>query len=240
MPFDPTAIVDGPWLRQTAHHELRVAWSSSAPPGTTFQVYIDRRLAWSGTATVAFFPVPLDHARVWVGSVWPGEETTDFGADLIDPYGDGDRANLSWYGGRYLDPNLVSFQIVGGPSAAGAGRGGAGRGGAGSGGEAAIVPASHSGVWRDGAGRGRAGRGGAGYAEVSYSWQSGPLTSGSWTFTVAPVGLAGIVGPPASIMVTIMAPPGPPAPLSLGGPRVNYTYDPSTRIASIVWGASPG
>ena len=88
--------------------ELYIAWTSSALAGATFQVYVDRRLAWAGRQRFCYVPLP-DEAigrNVWieVGTVDPGELTRDFSASLSGPGGTGDRVWLTWLGGTYLDP----------------------------------------------------------------------------------------------------------------------------------------
>jgi len=259
MPFDDTPIASV-LARQTAHHELRVSWTSSAPPGTAYQVYLDKRLAWVGAALVAFFRVPTRRTRVWVGAVAPGEEAEDFSSSLSDPYGSGDRADLTWYGGRYLDPGLVGFRVYASPQAIGFGRGGFGgggfgdsdfgfgrsgfgRGGFGIGPTELVpldtIPATSLGRWLDGFGRGRMGEGGFGHAEVKYTWQSGPLGPGAWRFGVSPLDSAGNAGPMMLDTVAISAPPRPPASPGPGLGRLAHSYDAPSRTLTLAWSPSP-
>ena len=88
--------------------ELFVSWTSSAPPDTTYQVYVDHRLSWFGMAQQCHVPIPSNAAgrNVWVevGTVDPGDASVDFSSSLTGPGGPGDRALLSWLGGTYLDP----------------------------------------------------------------------------------------------------------------------------------------
>lgn len=75
--------------------EFYVSWTSSAPLGTVFQVYVDRRLTWFGKTRFCHAPIPAGSSRrnVWieVGTVDSAEQTTDFSASLTGPGGTGDR-----------------------------------------------------------------------------------------------------------------------------------------------------
>jgi hypothetical protein len=241
MPFDPSVITSGPICRQTPHNELRVSWTSSAPPDTTYQIYVDRRLAWSGTATAARFPLGPGRRRIWVGAVAPGEDREDFSGSLVDPYGGPDRARLDWAGGRHLDPTLAAFAILSSPTPLGFGRPGFGAGsfgvGPGSDVRVATVPGTSLGRWMDGFGRGGFGKAGFGVAEVSYSWTSGPLAPGTWRYSVVPIDAAGNLGTPQATTVAIVGPPRPPAPLGPGKARVGYSI--SGTVLIVFWNPSP-
>ena len=101
MAFSQTGITD---VHVVANGpDLFVAWSSTVPFGTTFQVYVNRRLAWYGVSQRCHVPVPagnLGH-NIWVevGTVGPNEPTRDFSASLVAPGGRSERARLSWWGG---------------------------------------------------------------------------------------------------------------------------------------------
>jgi hypothetical protein len=228
---DVSALQDGP--------EIYVSWTSSAPPGTTFQVYVDRRLTWYGPGTFCHIPIPADsQARnVWieVGTVGPGEGPRDFSQGLSGPGGTGPRAILTWLGGSYLDPtghdDVRSFKIYqssapGGPVNFGT--------------AVATIAVYPGGTLTDGFGLGGFGSGGFGRAASSYSWTSDPLGSGAWTFAVVPYDHAGNAqGTPGTTSVTIAAAPRPPAG-DANGDRLTYSYaGPATRQVALNWLASP-
>ena len=49
--------------------------------------------------------------RIDIGTVLPGEEQTDFSADL--PSAPARRAELSWLGGTFEDPDIAGFRVFG-------------------------------------------------------------------------------------------------------------------------------
>lgn len=225
MPFSQASITAGPTLSD-ADLELRVAWSSSSPAGTAFQVYLGRTLAWSGTATVAFLPRPPSQVEVAVGAVGPGEESTDFGASLPGPPGSARRPSLSWLGGRYLDDTLDHFAVYRSPSAGAA---------VDMASPVGVVNAAEQGIWHDGYGDGGYGDGGYGAAPQVYRWSSpDPLGPGDWWFAVVPVDAAGNQGPPVLSPVTVVAPPDPPA-IGPDRARLRLAYNPTTRVATLSW-----
>ena len=228
---DVRAVRDGP--------EVFVTWSTSSPPGTHFQVYVDRRLAWSGSSRACYVPAPADaigrNAWIEVGTVAPSEVDRDFSANLAGPGGSGNRVCLTWRGGTYLDATLrddirgfrvFRSAIAGGPVDYSAPVG--------------AVVAYPGGVLADGFGVGGFGQGGFGKAAMNYQWYSGPLDTGNWTFAVVPYDAAGNVqGSPTPMNVTILAAPRPPA-ADANGRRLNYTpANPATRVVTLNWLASP-
>lgn len=230
MPFDQSTIVDvAPpvWDGST----LQLSWTSTAPPGTTFQVYMARRLAWSGTARWVSLTMPDSRVRVDVGAVGAGEGDVDFSAAL--PGATADRVTLSWLGGTYLDPtgrdDVQGFRVFGPPAPG-----------------AAVdytaplteIPAYPGGHPIDGFGVGGFGRGGFGRSASSYSWTSQTLSGGGWTFAVASFDAAGNLGEPTTATTTIAAPPRPPT-ADPGGARLRISYDPATRQATLSWNPSP-
>jgi hypothetical protein len=237
MPFTQTNISDVRILRDGP--EIYVAWDATAPWGTIFQVYADRRLAWFGKARSCHIPAPSNAGsrNVWieVGSVDAGEANADFSAALSGPGGAGDRALLSWSGGSYLDPtgrdDVAGYRIYG-SSAPGSPvdmtR------------VVDTVPAYPGGVVLDGFGVGGFGLGGFGRAASAYEWRSEPLGSGTWSFAVVPFDFAGNAqGSPQTVTLTIRSAPRPPAP-DASGRRLNYSYaGPATRVATLSWLASP-
>lgn len=211
---------------------LLLEWVSTAPDGTVFQVYVDRALAWHGTARWVTLPMPSTRARVDVGAVGPGEETTDFSSSL--PAAPALRARLSWLGGSYLDAtgndDVAGFRIFGEPAP------GAGVDYAKPIDQIAAYP---GGLIADGFGLGGFGQGGLGRSASSYAWTSPALGSGTWTFAVASFDAAGNLGVPSLTSVPISAPPRPPAAYP-DGTRLRLSYDPATRKATLTWQHSPG
>jgi len=219
--------------------DLFVAWSSSAPVGTTYQVYVDRRLAWYGSSTRCHIPIPAVESgrNIWVevGVVDAGEPTRDYSSSLVAPGGRSERAQLSWAGGTYLDPtgrdDIQGYRIYQGlapgqPVATTS---------------AVDSVVAYPGGWiNDGFGKGGLGGGGFGRSGTLYEWRSRPLASGVWRFAVIPFDKAGNargVGQVAS--VTINAAPRAPAQGS-GGARLTATYSgPSDRRLTLHWLSSP-
>jgi hypothetical protein len=237
MAFSQTGIsevrvfADGP--------DLFVAWSSTLPSGTTFQVYVNRRLAWYGTSQRCHVPIPSGEigSNIWVelGSVDADEPTIDYSSSLVAPGGRSERAQLSWWGGTYLDPtgqdDIQGFQIFQSPSPGAAVD------------LTTVVDSvvAYPGGWiNDGFGKGGFGGGGFGRAATLYEWESGPLNSGIWQFAVVPVDKAGnLQTSPGTVSVTITAAPQPPA-MDLNGIRLNSIYaGPSNPQLTLNWLASP-
>jgi hypothetical protein len=215
--------------------------SDSVGGGIWFQVYIDRRLSWWGQTTNARIAMPTaGPVRVDIGTVLPGEEQTDFSADL--PAGPGRRAELSWLGGTFEGADIAGFRVYGSDAADGYGVGGFGSGHFGDidlGVVLADITAYPSGIVTDGFGFGGFGLGGMGSSSSTYTWTSDPLSRGSWSYAVIPYDAAGNLGDPAVTGVTISCPPLPPA-LYTDGTRLKYTYDAGTHEATLLWNASPG
>src|SRR4051812_25778425 len=96
MPMGWTdSITSGP-IATADGNDLRVSWASSSPPGTTFQVYMDRRLARVTTARVARLALPIQPVYIDVVAVDPGSERVDFSAEF--PPLPGRRATIEWSG----------------------------------------------------------------------------------------------------------------------------------------------
>lgn len=230
MPFDQSSIVEvmpPRWDGAT----LQLSWSSTAPAGTTFQVYVGRRLAWYGTNRWVALTMPDSRVRIDVGAVGPGEASVDFSASL--PPGPGDRVTLSWLGGSYLDPSgrddVQGFRVFGSRRA---------------GWDVDYteplteIPAYPGGTPIDGFGIGGFGRGGFGRAASTYRWTSASLGSGTWTFAVVPFDAVGNQGSGTTLTTTVVAPPRPPA-ADADGSRLRCSYDPETRQATLSWNPSP-
>jgi hypothetical protein len=237
MAFSQTGISD---VRiEATGTDLFVAWSSSVPSGTTFQVYVDRRLAWYGASRRCHVPLPAGRLgrNIWVevGTVDASEATLDFSSSLVAPNGRSERVQLSWSGGTYLDPSgqddIQGFWIYQGPSAG-----------------AAVDPATsvdvvvaYPGGWiNDGFGKSGFGDAGFGRAATLYTWESGPLTSGIWQFAVVPFDKAGNArGTGQTVSATVNAAPRPPA-MDANRSRLTSAYvGPSNPQLTLNWLTSP-
>jgi hypothetical protein len=145
------------------------------------------------------------------------------------------RASLSWLGGTYLDPSglddiqgflIYGSDVPGGPIDYAT--------------PLATVPAYPGGWISDGFGLGGFGQGGFGRSATSYGWESGPLSSGTWSFAVVPYDVAGNSRVPGQVAtVAISQAPLPPA-ASADGSLLSYLYaGPTTRTATLTWQPSP-
>lgn len=209
--------------------ELLVAWTSAAAEGTYFQVYVAGRLAWFGTARQTWLPYPSGlgpAVTIVVGTVGAGEQTTDFSPSLTAAP---DRALVTWNGGLWEAPDIAGFHVYMSPAAGLAASYTV---------PVANIPLSVAGQSTAGYGFGGFGEGGYGQAAGNYSWTSGHLSGGVWTFGVRPFDSVGNEGDTREGSVTIAAPPRPPA-LNSAGLRLTYTYDQPTRVVTLHWLASP-
>jgi hypothetical protein len=191
--------------------DLLVSWSSSAAAGTTYQVYIGRRLAWYGQALSIRQPMPAGQVTVEVGTVNSGEGASDFSASL--PTAPLDRVILAWPGVT-TDPYLAGYHVYSSSVPGGAVD------------YATIlgnVPAFTGTVGTN----------------ANYAWTSLRLAAGSWTFAIRPYDRAGNEGTADTIIVVSAAPPLPPA-LNAERERLTYSYDASSRVVTLNWRASPG
>lgn len=228
---DVRVVADGP--------DLFVAWSATLPAGSTFQVYVDRRLAWRGNSKRCHVPTPFGALgrNVWVevATVGADEPTVDYSSSLSAPGGRSERAQLAWSGGTYLDPtggdDIQGFRIYQSPAP-----------GAAVGWAAPVdVVAAYPGGWiNDGFGKGGCGGAGFGRASTAYRWESSPLSAGTWQFAVIPYDKAGNSrGGGQVASVSINAAPRPPAVVE-GGPRLASAYSgPAGRLLAINWLPSP-
>ena len=225
MGFDQSSIVEvlAPIYRAA---ETRLSWTSTAPQGTFFQVYLDGRLAWWGTARSCSLPTGSSVAHVDVGAVGAGEERTSFAASL--PPRPSRRVLLTWSGGTYLDPSLEGFAVYQGvapsqpPDMAA---------------PVATVNAYPSGLIQDGFGVGGFGQGGFGQSAGDYSWTSPPLDAGWWGFAVA-ASAQGDSGSATTVWTLVAAPPRPPAPAS-DGSRLRYVHNATAGTITLSWNPSP-
>ncbi|MDE2101005.1 MAG: hypothetical protein KGL39_27410 [Patescibacteria group bacterium] len=206
---------------------LQITWTSSSPVGTVFQVYVNRALAWSGTDRSKVLQIP-ENASIDIGTVGFGEASTDFSADL--PAIPETRVTLTWQGGLWEGSDLVGFRIYGEATAGG---------GIDYTHPLADMQAYAEGAVTDGYGLGGYGMGGFGSASGTYSWTSGPYTTGTWHFAVKPYDVTGNEGTAVTGSQFVQAPPGPPARFA-DGTRLHYTYSATTHKATLTWNASPG
>jgi hypothetical protein len=236
MPFSQASVLD---VRVVADGpELFVSWSSTAA-GMWYQVYVNKRLSWSGRSTRCHVPRPASPSgwNLWVdvGTVDPSEATVDFSSSLPTASGLSTRARLSWLGGTYLDPtgndDIRGFRVYGSDTPGG------------------MVDyttilaaiAAYPGGWiSDGFGLSGFGQGGYGRAATAYQWESGPLASGAWTFAVVPYDAAGNSRQPGQVAtVAIAEAPLPPA-TAADGTSLSYSYSgPSIGTATLTWLPSP-
>lgn len=208
--------------------QIFVSWESSSPKGTFFQIYLNGQLAWWGTKRSTWLPSPTNLPRVDVGTVPAGSERTSF-ATAINP-APPRYAALSWKGGTYEDPDIAGFyvyssDVANGPvdytTAVG------------------NITAYPGGIYTDGYGLGEYGSGGWGLADSDYSWTSGVLANGLWSFAVVPYDTAGNTGTASTTTVTIAGPPLPSPPFP-NGEFLEYTYNSTTHVAVLSWEPSPG
>jgi hypothetical protein len=183
-----------------------------------------------------------------------------FGVGSALPVSPANRVELDWTGGLFLDPlgTVGGFYIYNAVPSTGFGTGGFGDGGFGADGgygtggygaggfggttytldatPLANLPAYTSGMTTAGFGMGGFGAGGFGSASASYSWTSGPLTGGDWTFAVVAYDTAGNLGTPNFNTTTILAPPAPPA-LFSDGKRLHAVVTGGAIV--LTWNPSP-
>lgn len=220
--------VNPPSLRSDGLH---LSWASTSPAGTWFQVYLNGALAWYGQRQYAVVPAPKGDVHIDVGTVGTGEQQTNFAGSL--PAAPANRALLTWEGGAFLDPSglgdVASFRVFGEPSP-GAGVDYAA--------PLATIPLYTGPGTSDGYGQGGYGAGGYGSAASYYSWESDPLWSGTWTFSVAAVDREGDLGAVATKSITLAVPPREPG-WRQAEPRMTYAIG-AGPVAVLNWLPSPG
>lgn len=240
--FDASVISNVRTSRSGA--SLILSWSSTIV-GVPFQVYVGSRRAWSNYGQSATIQAPPAGTRITIGAVDPSEIGDDFSA-YLPPY-PRSRASLAWSGGTFEAPDIQGFRIYG-ERTAGEGinpSGTYGDGTYGDGGYGIASPvladleAYADGLVTDGYGFGLYGDGTYGAMPGSYSWESGPYKTGTWTFAVVPYDRVGNLGTSALVSASLTSAPEevPAFPDYL---RLHRTYSTSTHAVTINWQASPG
>ncbi len=218
--------------------ELLISWNSSNPVGSAYQVYVDRRLTWSGVSTCCYAPIPAGPTgrSIWVevGLVDAGEAYQNFSSELLSLSRASTAIHLSWTGGTYLDStgqdDLQGFRIYC-PSSPGTAVDFST--------PVADITAYPGGWISDGFGLGGFGSGGFGRSATSYRWTSEPLQNGVWNVTIVPYDRSGTNrGAGQTVSVTITTPPRPPA-VSANGSRLTYIYSAQNAQVTLNWSASP-
>src|SRR5206468_10702187 len=102
----------------------------------------------------------------------------------------------------------------------------------------ADMTAYPQGLPMDGYGLGGFGTGGFGEAAGTYTWTSGPLAAGTWSFAVKPYDTAGNLGTAQTASVAIAAPPREPGLFPDGINRLHYRMIAGPR-AVLTWNPSP-
>jgi hypothetical protein len=207
--------------------ELLLSWTSNAPAGLVFQVYLDGALIWSGSSNRVSIPLPTTVGRIDIGTVSTANKMVSFGSSL--PAAPLREAELTWLGGTYEAADIGGFHVYGADAAGSPVDYGA---------VLATVPAYTAGIITDGFGYGGFGQGGFGEAAGSYAWTSDPLAGGSWSFGVKPFDQAGNEGTAATATVSIAAPPLEPAPFS-ANVRLHYSYNATNHGVTLNWNGSP-
>jgi hypothetical protein len=224
--FSQSSITNvNPPVQQGA--QLLLSWTSSAPLGTVYQVYLNQQLAWTGIGLSCTVPVPTAISRIDIGTVDSTDTQTNFQTALLPP--PARQAALSWLGGTYLGADIAGFHVYGEETPGG---------GIDFTTILATVPAYVAGIITDGFGYGGFGQGGFGQSAGSYSWTSQPLSGGTWNWGIKPFDTAGNEGSAQTTAVTIAAPPLPPAPFP-NMTRLQYTYSQSAEQVTLTWNASP-
>ncbi len=213
MPFSQ-ATIQSVAPPQTLGSQVYLSWTSSSPSGTPFQVYVNQRLAWAGRRLSTWIPIPSGPVRIDIGAVAPGEEGLNFASSL--PEAPSRRAQLTWQSGAYKGADLAGFYVHGSDAPGGP---------VDTSTVLADITAYPAGIATDGFGVGGFGSGGFGHAASNYTWTSGPLAAGTWTFAVAPYDSAGNVGASSTTTVTIAAPPRAPAAVPGTTARLQYSLE---------------
>lgn len=220
MSFDQSQIQDV--SATPVGRDLRISWVS-AVGGATFQTYLDRQLAWFGTATTCLVPMPSAGISVTidVGIVDAIDAPFSQLASLPVPSSGGQRVTLRWLGGSFLG-SVDHFNVYSGLTPGGAVSYAARIG---------RVVAYESGIVQDGYGVGGYGQGGYGISAQNYTWTSLPLAPGTWNFAVRAADLHDIESSSITQSATVSGPPKPPA-RNAAGQRLTYAFVPGGVVAT--------
>jgi hypothetical protein len=207
--FDESTVVS----INPAKYQGNQAWVSwvASMSGLLWQAYADGSKVYEGHAQGFWIAAPTDTvSRVQIGSILESEAGQDFSASL--PSAPKRRATITWTGGTALASDIQGFHVYMSPTA----------------GAAVDYSRAISTI--------AAFPGGSPVASGSFSYTSGVLTSGAWTFGVRPYDAAGNEGTAQETTVTISVPPGPPS------GSLTYVFHPAgtTPTVTLQWGASPG
>lgn len=235
MPHEHDPIVGGggggaSMAIRRAGGDLIVSWTATAGAGNAFQLYVDGKLAWHGTAKSARLPYPTRRCRVELVTCPAAQR--HLAAPGVLPAAPSPRARLNWRAGVYQATDLAGFNVYSGTTPGGAVSYTTPVG---------TVPltAGDGAAAPGGFGAGGFGRGAWNAASADYEWVSPPLSPGTWNFAVKPFDAAGNEGTAATVSVALSAAPRPPA-ADASGRRLRYTLNPSTRVPTLTWNASPG
>lgn len=247
MAFDTSVVTEVFQAREGSRVTLE--WTSTAPAGTLYQIYLQGKLAWWGDELHATVGAPVGLVDVQIGSVAAGELTTDFsqlGLDSLSFDVGGldaaalslvtitNRALLAWSGF-----GAAEYRIFEG-GGAGFDHGGFDLGSLdGSAGTLVGTVAALESTSSDGLDTAGFDVGGLDLLGGNFSWTSDPLMRGTWNFSVVPYDTGGAAGTPSLATVTITAPPRSPTP-NTAGKRLTYTYNGTTHAVTLNWLDSPG
>lgn len=206
--------------------DLIVSWSVDAtvPADSYYQVYVDKKLKWSGPERVAVLPglnVASRPLALHVGTVAEGNRLIDYGDALQGMPGGGNRVLLEWYGGGW-ESGVAQYLILGSVTPGG---------GLDPVNPRARVPS----LGAAGFGSGGFGVGPFGFGSHKYQWTSEALSPGRWTWAVVPATAGGIraEGYP-TLTVDIVGPPA--GPRTVNGKKIWISnYDPATGRFTVQW-----
>ncbi len=231
MAFDQSVITDVTVTPDGG--DFIVKWTTTAPAGTVYQVYVNHLLRWHGTATRTILTFVGD-VTVAVGAVAAGEDLVDFSGSLAAVETPTKAIQLTWDGGEWEETTLdvagfhVYKSLTPGSSISYVT-------------PIATIPLSVQGTTVGGWGAGGWGAGGWGAGLASYSWTSDPLCPGSWSFGVKPFDIASNEGTAVETTSVVVGPPQPPA-RNAAGDRLTYAnfhLSGGHAFATLHWLASP-
>lgn len=197
-----------------AFGSLLIKWASSSALGTVFQVYLNRVLAWSGTATQVSLPWPQSAVSVDIGTVLASEQFTDFSSSLAAA--PNNIVDLAWLGGTFLASDISGFYVYGSDAA---------NNPVDYTKPLATIPAYPGGIVLDGFGMGGWNQGGFGHAASQYGWSSQPLYTGVWSYAVDVYDKAGNTSSFQTASIFLGVPPRESPPFTTDYKRLHYTLN---------------